>query len=217
MASQQHPYYPQTLQLPGYVPGSLSQAYIVGVYAAASIIVVSFVWFFSKKYSYLSRVERMLMCWWVFTGLTHMILEGYFVFTPDFYKKSQPIYLAEVWKEYSKGDSRYAARDPTIVGVEGITAVVEGPASLLAAYAIASKKPYQHTLQLAVSLGQLYGDLIYFATVFLQDKEFAAPGFLYFWFYFIFMNGIWIVIPAIIGVRSWRKITEIVDGKRKKL
>lgn len=35
-------------------------------------------------------------------------------------------------KEYSKGDSRYAGRDAGIVTVEGITAVLEGPASLLA-------------------------------------------------------------------------------------
>jgi hypothetical protein len=35
-------------------------------------------------------------------------------------------------KEYSKGDSRYAARDAGIVTVEGLTAVLEGPASLLA-------------------------------------------------------------------------------------
>lgn len=34
-------------------------------------------------------------------------------------------------KEYSKGDSRYAARDAGVVAVEGITAVLEGPASLL--------------------------------------------------------------------------------------
>lgn len=37
-----------------------------------------------------------------------------------------------VGKEYSKGDSRYAARDSAVVAVEGITAVLEGPASLLA-------------------------------------------------------------------------------------
>lgn len=37
-----------------------------------------------------------------------------------------------VGKEYSKGDSRYAARDSAVVTVEGITAVLEGPASLLA-------------------------------------------------------------------------------------
>lgn len=35
-------------------------------------------------------------------------------------------------KEYSKGDSRYAGRDAATVTVEGITAVLEGPASLLA-------------------------------------------------------------------------------------
>ena len=30
-------------------------------------------------------------------------------------------------KEYSKGDSRYAARDAGVVAVEGLTAVIEGP------------------------------------------------------------------------------------------
>ena len=35
-------------------------------------------------------------------------------------------------KEYSKGDSRYAARASDIVAVEGITTVLEGPACLLA-------------------------------------------------------------------------------------
>ena len=35
-------------------------------------------------------------------------------------------------KEYSKGDSRYAGRDSAVVAVEGITAVLLGPACLLA-------------------------------------------------------------------------------------
>ena len=91
-----------------------------------------------------------------------MILEGYFVFSPEFYKDKTGFYLAEVCKflflittvlnpklilrslivnnhqlklvgkEYSKGDSRYAARDAGVVTVEGLTAVLEGPASLLA-------------------------------------------------------------------------------------
>ncbi|MFS8021044.1 putative emopamil-binding protein [Helianthus anomalus] len=77
------------------------------------------------------------MCWWVFTGLTHMILEGYFVFTPEFFKQKNPTYLAEVWKEYSKGDSRYVGRDSAVIAVEGRNAVLEGPACILAAYAIA--------------------------------------------------------------------------------
>jgi cholestenol delta-isomerase len=37
-------------------------------------------------------------------------------------------------KEYSKGDSRYVARDTATLTVEAITVVLEGPASLLAVY-----------------------------------------------------------------------------------
>uniref|UniRef100_A0A0E0IC97 Uncharacterized protein n=1 Tax=Oryza nivara TaxID=4536 RepID=A0A0E0IC97_ORYNI len=37
-------------------------------------------------------------------------------------------------KEYSKGDSRYVARDPATVTVEAITAVLEGPGLLLSVY-----------------------------------------------------------------------------------
>lgn len=46
----------------------------------------------------LSKIDRLLMCWWAFTGLTHIIIEGYFVFSPEFYKKKTPFYLAAVCK-----------------------------------------------------------------------------------------------------------------------
>lgn len=45
-----------------------------------------------------SKIDRWLMCWWAFTGLTHMILEGYFAFSPEFYKDKTACYLAEVCK-----------------------------------------------------------------------------------------------------------------------
>lgn len=44
----------------------------------------------------MSKTERRLMCWWIFTGLTHIILEGYFVFSPEFYKEKTSFYPAEV-------------------------------------------------------------------------------------------------------------------------
>lgn len=68
-------------------------------------------------------------------GQTHITLEGYFVFSPQFYKEKTGFFLAEVWKEYSKGDSRYVGRDAGVVTAEGITAVIEGLANLLAMYA----------------------------------------------------------------------------------
>lgn len=59
----------------------------------------------------ISKVDRVLMCWWIFTGLTHIILEGYFAFTPDFYKVKTPHYLAEVCKSLNPvGGSHSSSR-----------------------------------------------------------------------------------------------------------
>lgn len=54
--------------------------------------------FLPGRFRNLSKLDRVLMCWWAFTGLTHMILEGYFVFSPEFYKEKTGFYLAEVCK-----------------------------------------------------------------------------------------------------------------------
>uniref|UniRef100_A0A9I9EA33 Uncharacterized protein n=1 Tax=Cucumis melo TaxID=3656 RepID=A0A9I9EA33_CUCME len=59
-----------------------------------------------------TKIDRLLMCRWIFTSLTHMVLEG---------------------KEYSKGDTRYATRESGIIGIEGLTSVLEGRACILAA------------------------------------------------------------------------------------
>ncbi|XP_019188496.1 PREDICTED: probable 3-beta-hydroxysteroid-Delta(8),Delta(7)-isomerase [Ipomoea nil] len=205
-----HPYVPRDLKLPGFVPCFLTQLDIVGVYGGVSTLVVAFMWIFSGRFPKISKGDRLLMCWWIFTGLTHMILEGYFVFSPNFYKEKTPVYLAEVWKEYSKGDSRYAARDSAVISVEGITAVLEGPACLLAVYAIATKKSYRYILQVAISLGQLYGTAVYFITAVLEGDNFAVSPFYYFWYY-VFANSFWVWIPTIIIVRCWRRISSAVQ------
>ncbi|KAK6238964.1 hypothetical protein QUC31_004433 [Theobroma cacao] len=211
----EHPYVPRDLQLPGYVAISLSQSTILGVFGLASLFVVSLVWIVSGRLRKVSNLDRFLMCWWAFTGLTHMILEGYFAFSPEFYKDKAGFYLAEVWKEYSKGDSRYAGRDAAIVTVEGITAVLEGPTSLLAVYAIAKGKGYSYILQFAISLGQLYGTLVYFITAYLDGDNFAASPF-YYYAYYVLANSFWVLIPSLIAVRCWKKISLAVQGQSQK-
>ncbi|KAH9621952.1 hypothetical protein KSS87_015591 [Heliosperma pusillum] len=163
-----HPYAPNDLSLPGFVPNLLSANTILAVFAVATVIVVSLAW----------------------------ILPG---------------------KEYSKGDSRYAARDAATVALEGITAVLEGPASLLAAYAIATHKPYNYVLQLAVCLGQLYGCVMYYTTAILEGDKFASSPY-YYYAYYIGANASWIVIPALISIRSWKRICQACkgDGRNKR-
>ncbi|KAL3695692.1 hypothetical protein R1sor_009768 [Riccia sorocarpa] len=210
-----HPYSPASLELPGFVPLQMSREFILGIFTTFTLVIFAGGYSLTGRFKTLRKVDRVLVCWWLFTGLIHFFLEGYFVFTPDFYKLNPTNYFAEVWKEYGKGDSRYPARDTTIVLIEGITAVVEGPAALLAVYAILKNKPYSHSLQLATSLGQLYGDTLYFATVYFIKEELSAPGPIYFWGYFVFMNMIWIIVPLLVACRSWGYISTAFESSQK--
>ncbi|KAH9698176.1 hypothetical protein WN944_026939 [Citrus x changshan-huyou] len=211
-----HPYVPRDLNLVDYAPNLLSPSTILAAYGLASLFVVSLIRVISGKVPKISKTDRWLMCWWAFTGLTHIILEGYFAFSPEFYKDKSGFYLAEVWKEYSKGDSRYAARDAGVVAVEGITAVLEGPASLLSVYAIATGKSYSYILQFAISLGQLYGTAVYFMTSYLEGDNFAASPY-YYNLYYIGANASWVVIPSLIAIRCWKKICAApqLQGQKK--
>ena len=45
---------------------------------------------------------------------------------------------------------------------------------------------------MVLSLGQIYGDVLYYATS-LLDVEYCRPERYYFWFYYFFFNFIWMV------------------------
>lgn len=74
-------------------------------------------------------------------------------------------------KEYAKADSRYASRETFTVSMEFVTAFLEGPSCFLILYGIFQQASWRYVLQLMVSLGQLYGDILYFATAFLQGAH----------------------------------------------
>ena len=74
-------------------------------------------------------------------------------------------------KEYSKADSRYASRDAFTVSMEAVTAFVEGPLCWVIVYGALKRRPWVPALVLAVSLGQLYGDVLYFATALLDGES----------------------------------------------
>jgi cholestenol delta-isomerase len=60
--------------------------------------------------------------------------------------------------------------------------------------------PMRFPIQAVVSLGHIYGDVLYFATSifdrYYKNLTYCRPEAYYFWFYFCFMNFIWIVIPG---------------------
>lgn len=64
---------------------------------------------------------------------------------------------------------------------------------------IATEHPLRYPLQAIVSLGQLYGDVLYYATAMfdhlIMNLNYSRPEVYYFWGYFVLMNAFWIIIP----------------------
>jgi cholestenol delta-isomerase len=135
--------------------------------------------------------------------------------------------FGQLWKEYSLSDSRYLTSDAFVVCMEAITALFWGPLSFVCAWAIVTDHPVRHPLQLIISLGQLYGDVLYYATAFFQDHMygivFYRPESFYFWAYFVLCNAFWIVIPGVLMmgsvkamVRAFGKLKEMEKMNKKK-
>jgi cholestenol delta-isomerase len=114
--------------------------------------------------------------------------------------------FGQLWKEYSKSDTRYLTRDSFVVCMETVTAAAWGPLSFLIGWLVITDSPFRHPLQIIVSLGQMYGDVLYYATFFFDESVYGAvycrPEAVYFWAYFVMMNGFWIVIPGCIIIDS---------------
>lgn len=60
--------------------------------------------------------------------------------------------------------------------------------------------PMRHPLRIIVSIGHIYSDILYFATSIyahrLYDISYSRPEAIYFWVYYVFLNLLWIIVPA---------------------
>ena len=100
--------------------------------------------------------------------------------------------------------------------METITAFIDGPLAAMAALAFLRNFSNRYVVQLVLSLCQLYGDVLYFFTEikddFVHGEKFHP---LYFWFYFFFMNIVWIIIPSLCIIEAWKNIviSQVVRDK----
>ncbi|CAC5355117.1 EBP [Mytilus coruscus] len=157
-----HPYFPRDLSIPNYKPNKISIQELLGIFFSLVLIVFIITWIYTTKKKF-TVGYRLLLCWFTICGFIHTILEGYFAFNHSTLAGGSS-YLAEMWKEYGKGDSRYITSDTFTVCMEGITAVIDGPLCFLTVIAYITNSPYRYVLQLIVSLCQLYGDTLYLLT-----------------------------------------------------
>lgn len=119
--------------------------------------------------------------------------------------------LAQLWKEYSLSDSRYLTSDPFMVCMEAVTAWAWGPLSFFCAFAIVTQCPLRHPVQILLSIGQLYGCVLYFAIAHFSDAvqgvAYSRPEACYYYGYYVAFNAPWIIIPSILIYRSFGACT----------
>lgn len=153
----------------------------------------------------------------VLGGCIHLFFEGYYAINQAQMGSLQTLF-GQLWKEYALSDSRYLTQNAFVLCMESITAVSTRPVSCInmrrltlfqfawgpmcfcVAAMIALRHPLRHPLQAMVSLGQIYGDVLYYATSmfdhYMLGVTYSRPEAYYFWGYYFLMNFFWIVIPG---------------------
>ncbi|ORY03962.1 Emopamil-binding protein [Basidiobolus meristosporus CBS 931.73] len=205
MNNVSHPYYPRDLLLPHYAANTLEMGYILSVvFSTFGVILVGALAIIFRRKG-ISNEDRMIFMWCTISGFIHMFLEGYFAVYHASLAGDQGLF-GQVWKEYSKGDSRYLSSDSFVVNMERITAFIDGPLAFYVAYAIYTNSPGRHVAQISVSICQLYGCVLYYLTTLFEGSPHCDPHPLYFWFYFVIINAFWTIIPMILIKQSWSAI-----------
>ncbi|KAJ5930959.1 hypothetical protein N7466_006452 [Penicillium verhagenii] len=225
-----HPYYPLGVIVDNYVTNTIPAPVLVLIFAVGTLAIFGGTHLVIKH----SRLnippsEVAATMWFVLCGFIHLFFEGYLsVNFRDVAGRSD--IFGQLWKEYSLSDSRYLLQDPFVVCMETVTAFIWGPMSFACAYCIIKDHPLRHPLQSIISLGQLYGDILYFATTSFNETIAqiisCRPETFYFWFYYVFFNAWWIVIPLLLVLHSSKetaasftkvKALEKENGIRKNL
>ncbi|KAJ3475981.1 hypothetical protein NLG97_g9280 [Lecanicillium saksenae] len=197
-----HSYYPPGVAIAGYVPNTLSTVQILAIFTSTLTSVLAPCYFLIRRVRpSISTAEMATALWFVLCGVIHLGLEGHYARHEHHIGASSHV-LSQLWKEYSLSDSRYLTRDSFMVCMESITAVCWGPLSFLCAYGVVRDSSWRHPIQSIISLGQIYGDVLYYGTCTYESlvygRHFSRPEMYYFVGYYVFLNAFWIVIPSIL-------------------
>ncbi|XP_076006220.1 emopamil-binding protein-like [Genypterus blacodes] len=184
---------------------SLFSLLACGIQGVTAFLLAS--WFRGRS----SVTERWTLVWLFYDVIVHITLEGPFVYmslwgTVD----TSEGFLAELWKEYGKADSRWLVSDPTIVSLELLTVVLDSLLALLLIYAVLNDKYYRHFVQITLCVCELYGGWMTFCPDWLVGSpHLNTSSWLYLWVYLVFFNGLWVLIPVLLLIQSWFDLRQL--------
>jgi cholestenol Delta-isomerase len=195
-----HPYFPLDAEIIGYAANEWSVPALLGVFFGTCTCLFTATYFVAKSINAnLRKGELSTIMWFVLSGSIHLFFEGYYAANYATLGSKQTL-IGQMWKEYAFSDSRYLTRNTFVLCMETMTAVCWGPGCIAVAILIILRHPLRFPVQLIVSVGQFYGDALYYATSFFDHYvagiSYSRPEAFYYWFYFILMNLFWLVIPG---------------------
>jgi alpha-1,2-mannosyltransferase len=161
--------------------------------------------------SHLSSVEMLLCVWFALDAMTHFFIEGLYLFFAlqpgGAEKSSNP--LALIWREYGRADSRWMKYgDAEVLAVEFPTVLLMGPGALFCLWAIYKRSQWKHISIALVSWCEIIGGWYTFAGPWINEalhpEKYTSPldtsSPWLFWVLLVFMNIVWVVVPAILLV-----------------
>ncbi|XP_062236154.1 emopamil-binding protein-like [Platichthys flesus] len=167
-----------------------------------------------------SVTDKWILLWLFYDVIVHLTLEGPFVYMSlvgTLQSSESP--LAELWREYSKADSRWLVFDPTIVSIEILTVVLDSVLGVLLIYAILNDQYYRHFLQITLSVCELYGGWMTFCPDWLMGSpHLDTSSWLHLWVYLVFFNGLWVMVPVLLLIQSWFSLRSLhaIDHAHKR-
>ena len=212
--SPTHPYWPRHLRLDNFVPNDCPTWHILaGLFSVSGVLVVA-TWLLSGHAAVvlLGTWWRLSLCCFAVCGFIHLVIEGWFSLYHADLLGDQAI-LSQLWKEYAKGDSQYVLNDNFMICMETITVYLWGPLSLWMEISFLHQQPLHFVLQLVVSVGQVYGDVLYFLMEYHDGFQHGEES------YFVFLNAPWLVLPGLLILASIKQLAHaqsILDAKAPK-
>jgi hypothetical protein len=158
-----------------------------------------------------NQTEKVVLLWFLLDACTHLTTELAFVYhslTTTVERATH--WTALLWKEYAKADTRWGRFHDCTVAMEVVTSLLWGPLALLCAYGVYRRAAWRHFWQLVLCVGELYGGWMTFGpdwlTSFATGKSELNPHkhWIHFWIYLFFANMVWVIIPVLLSIESYR-------------
>ena len=119
---QQHPYYPRTLRLINYVPNQIPMQTLLIIVGSSMGLLMTCSFILARTQTKNPNSNALRFTWFILCGVLHCGFEAYWIYHHKTIAERSDL-LAELWKEYSHGDSRYLCSDPLLLSLETITVV----------------------------------------------------------------------------------------------